>query len=60
MIQLINKIENNAHIAVSGGTDSMCCLDFLRRGRDVTALHFNHSTPTSNQAQKIVEDYCKT
>lgn len=37
----------------------MAALDFIRRGRKkVTALHFNHNTPSSSCAEEIVSAYC--
>lgn len=38
----------------------MGALDFLRRSHHVTALHYNHATPGSSQAQRCVETYCST
>lgn len=59
MFKLAVKIPNEVAIAVSGGIDSMAALDFIRRSRTVTALHFNHRTGEyANRAQALVEEYC--
>lgn len=48
-------------IAVSGGADSMAVLDFIGRSkRKVLVLHMNHGTDFANDAQRLVEDYCRT
>jgi len=36
----------------------MAVLDFLRRSRNVTALHFNHGTPNADAYERLVEKYC--
>lgn len=60
MFRLICKIPDKIAIAVSGGVDSMACLDFLSRSkRDITVLHFNHGTPNASKYQKLVERYCE-
>ena len=37
----------------------MAALDFLSRRKEVLVLHFNHGTPHSELAQKVVTDYCR-
>ena len=59
MFKLTHKIPNTIFIAVSGGADSMAALDFLRKGRRVRVLHFNHGTEHAEEAQDCVERYCK-
>jgi tRNA(Ile)-lysidine synthase len=60
MIKLSCKIPIKVAIAVSGGMDSMACLDFLRFGkRDLTVLHFNHGTEFGKLGEKTVRDYCQ-
>lgn len=55
----VMTMPNNFNIAVSGGADSMCALDFFRRGgKNLTVLHLNHGTEHADDAQKLVEDYC--
>jgi tRNA(Ile)-lysidine synthase len=47
------------YLAVSGGPDSMACLDFFRQGKkDVTALFIDHNTEASNEGRIILEEYC--
>jgi tRNA(Ile)-lysidine synthase len=59
MIKLACHIPIKVAVAVSGGRDSMACLDFLRNGKkEITALHFNHGTSHAKDAQKVVEEYC--
>ena len=58
MIHLSFSPPKDVAIAVSGGCDSMAVLDFLRRSRNVTALHFNHQTPEADSYQSLVEKYC--
>ena len=59
MIRLSRKLPRKIAVAVSGGCDSMAALDFLRRSHDVVALHYNHGTPFSDNAENIVYEYCK-
>jgi|6_EtaG_2_1085325.scaffolds.fasta_scaffold46130_2 tRNA(Ile)-lysidine synthase len=58
MIKLSLKLPNHLAVAVSGGPDSMAALDFLSKNRDVVALHFNHGTKHSQEAENIVREYC--
>lgn len=59
-IRLLNKIPDKVCIALSGGLDSMVCLDFLLRGgKDVIALHYNHGTASADLYQEFVENKCK-
>ena len=56
-LKILNRIPNKVAIALSGGVDSMVCLDFILKGkRDVLALHFNHNTESSN----LYEDFVKS
>lgn len=58
-LQLIEKIPNKVAIALSGGVDSMVCLDFLLKGKkDVLALHFNHGTEGADSYEKFVRQKC--
>lgn len=59
MIHLACKIPIKVAIAVSGGRDSMACLDFLRKGKkEITVLHFNHGTAHAADAERAVREYC--
>ena len=59
MIKLAHKIPIKVAIAVSGGRDSMVCLDFLRCGKkEITVLHFNHGTKHAVEAEVKVKEYC--
>ena len=58
MIRLSEKLPRKIAVAVSGGCDSMAALDFLRRSHEVLVLHYNHGTPSSDEAEKIVREYC--
>lgn len=60
MIKLIESVPKDICIAVSGGVDSMAALDFLRRTRNVTVLHYNHGTGEyADNAMGLVKDYCE-
>lgn len=62
MIKLITKIpQEHFFIAVSGGIDSMVCLDFLRRfpNNKFSVLHFNHGTVHGVEAEKFVREFCE-
>lgn len=37
----------------------MAALDFLSLNREITALHYNHNTPHSDQAEQVVKQYCE-
>ena len=59
-LKMLNKIPNKVAIALSGGIDSMVCLDFLLKGnKDILALHFNHGTESSNLYEEFVRLKCK-
>jgi len=59
MIHVNCEIPRSVAIAVSGGVDSMAALDFLRRTRDVTVLHYNHGTGRhADDATSLVREYC--
>ena len=56
-LKIFNKIPNKVAIALSGGIDSMVCLDFILKGnKDVVALHFNHGTELSNLYEEFVKE----
>jgi tRNA(Ile)-lysidine synthase len=60
MIKLLGKIPDKVVVACSGGPDSMAAVDFLNNGRrDLSIVHFNHGTSHSDNAEKIVSDYCE-
>ena len=51
MWRLTSKIPNRCAVAVSGGADSLALLDFVARtGRDVTAVHYDHGTGSTESA----------
>ena len=59
-IRIINQIPEKVAIAVSGGIDSMVCLDFLLNSkRDILVLHYNHNTDGSDYYEEFVTSYCK-
>ena len=61
MIRILGRIPKTVAVAVSGGLDSMAVLDFLRQGRrNITVLHYNHSTPFADAAEGVVRQYCHT
>ena len=59
MIHLLFKLPSNLTVAVSGGPDSMAGLAFLSNTRNVNAAYFNHGTDHANEAQALVEKFCK-
>jgi tRNA(Ile)-lysidine synthase len=60
MIRLIGKIPRRLFIAVSGGSDSMVALDFLRNGRhNPVVIHFDHGTEFGTKCRKFVRQYCR-
>mgnify|MGYP000035016082 CR=1 FL=1 len=60
MIRLACKIPIKVAVAVSGGRDSMACLDFLRNGKkELAVLHFNHGTRHAVEAENAVRSYCE-
>ena len=60
MIKLLGSVPKNICVAVSGGLDSMSALHFLNNNtsRRIVALHFNHGTEHSDEAEEFVRDYC--
>lgn len=58
MIKIQGTIPQQVGVAVSGGVDSMCALDFLRRRHAVTAYYFDHGTGYGMEAGKLVRGYC--
>jgi len=59
MIKLLGRLPYNPVIALSGGVDSMAVADFVSRSRPVECAFFHHGTDTSEQAEKVVSDYCQ-
>jgi len=61
MIKVLGEIPKSKFgIAVSGGIDSMACLDFLLNGKhNPEVIYFNHNTEHGHLAEKFVKDYCK-
>lgn len=60
MIRLLQKLPRSLTLAVSGGVDSMCMLDFLKRKHDVTCAFFHHGTENSQVAYEFLKNYCQT
>ena len=58
MIKVQGKIPREVGIAISGGVDSMCILDFLRKNHKVTAYHFNHGSKNADLFERFVRAYC--
>jgi len=55
-LHILNKIPDKVFIGLSGGIDSMVCLDFLLRGKkEVVSLHFNHGTENAD----LYEEFCR-
>tara|TARA_Y100000592_G_scaffold73524_1_gene114538 strand:- start:259 stop:879 length:621 start_codon:yes stop_codon:yes gene_type:complete len=60
MIKILGEVPKDICIAVSGGIDSMAALDFLRRTRNITVLHYNHGTGEyADNAMNLVKEYCE-
>jgi tRNA(Ile)-lysidine synthase len=60
MFKLNIKVPKNVAIAVSGGSDSMAALDFLKGNRDIIVLHYNHGTGDfADKSTRLVKNYCK-
>ena len=53
------NLSKDLVVAVSGGADSMAALDYLRKGRNVTAAIFDHGTGLHKQALPVVKKYCE-
>jgi len=59
MIRLVESVKNITAIAVSGGSDSMALLSFLRRNNpSITAIYFHHGTEHGQEAFNFVRNYC--
>ena len=59
-LHILKKIPGKVSIGLSGGVDSMVCLNFLLNGKkQVTALHFNHSTENSNLYEEFCREECE-
>ena len=59
MIKILGQIPRYIHIAVSGGSDSMACLEFLRNSnRNISAIFFDHGTAESAAGRALVKRYC--
>jgi|TARA_R110001583_G_scaffold16234_1_gene66061 tRNA(Ile)-lysidine synthase len=61
MIKLLGRVPDTLCVAVSGGSDSMAALNFVLNNsrRKVVALHFNHGTKHSDDAEAFVRGYCR-
>jgi len=59
VIKVQGKIPRKVGVAVSGGVDSMCILDFLRKNHDVTVYHFNHGSKTADLFERFVRAACQ-
>lgn len=61
MIRLLGNIPNDCYVAVSGGVDSMVCLDFLLNGRYTpTVAYFDHGTEHGADAKEFVNEVCES
>jgi len=58
VIKVQGKIPREVGVAISGGADSTCILDFLRKNHKVTAYHFNHGTKNSDLFERFVRATC--
>jgi tRNA(Ile)-lysidine synthase len=60
MIKVLGEIPKGKFgIAVSGGIDSMVCLDFLLKGKyNPEVIYFNHNTEHGSKAEIFVKDFC--
>ncbi len=60
MIKLACKIPQSVEVALSGGSDSMAALYFLKSSnRHVTAAFFHHGTETSEKSYERVVEACR-
>ena len=59
MIKLLGKLPLRPVIALSGGVDSMAVADFVSRSRPIQCAFFHHGTDSSEQAERVVSDYCQ-
>ena len=60
MIKILKPLPRMLTVSVSGGSDSMAMLDFLRRKHEVQVAHVDHGTAYGAEAFKYVTDYCKS
>jgi tRNA(Ile)-lysidine synthase len=59
MLKRQGKLPKVCYVAVSGGADSMACLDFLvRSGRNITPAFFHHDTSASEVGEQVIKLYC--
>jgi tRNA(Ile)-lysidine synthase len=60
MIKVLGEIPKGKFgIAVSGGIDSMVCLDFLLKGKyNPEVIYFNHNTEHGSKVEIFVKDFC--
>ena len=58
VIKVQGKIPRDVGVAISGGVDSMCILNFLRQNHNVTAYHFNHGTKNADLFERFVRAAC--
>jgi tRNA(Ile)-lysidine synthase len=59
MIKLLGKVPRNITVALSGGIDSMCLLDFLSKKHKVDCAFFHHGTQTSELAYRFLTKVCE-
>lgn len=59
MIKLLNKLPRTLCVAVSGGVDSVACLEFLSRNHNISIAHINHNEGNSDLASDFVSSLAK-
>ncbi len=62
LIEEINTVQPSVLLAISGGVDSMCLLEFFRRKHkgQVYVAHFQHHIRDNDHRDKeLVVDYCQ-
>jgi tRNA(Ile)-lysidine synthase len=57
MIHLLTKLPKQLTVACSGGVDSMCVVDFLRRKHEIKLAFFHHGTESSSQALQFLAQW---
>lgn len=59
MIKLYGpKLPRRFGVAVSGGIDSMAALSFLSANHEITAIHIDHGTGNTPEAETTISSYC--